>query len=61
MKVSELRRKLEKAGWYLYRSGSNHDIYRHKDSDKQIPLERHQTKEVAKGTERAILKLAGLL
>ena len=29
MKWSEIRRVAEQRGWFLYRNGSRHDIYRH--------------------------------
>ena len=29
MKVSEMLRVLKKDGWYLYREGRNHSMYRH--------------------------------
>lgn len=60
MKWNELKRMLEKKGWYLYRSGSRHDIYRHPDKPDQIAVGRHGSEEVKKGTEKSIKKVAGL-
>lgn len=60
MKVSEMERILTKDGWYIHRSGSNHDLYRHPTKEGQIPLSRHKGQELAKGTEQRILKDAGL-
>lgn len=60
MKVSELLKILKKDGWELYRNGKRHDIYRHPTKDGQIPIPRHGSQEVAKGTEQQILKDAGL-
>ena len=50
MKWSELRRIAEKKGWYLYRNGSKHDIYRHSDKVYPIEIGRHDKEEIRKGT-----------
>ena len=60
MKISELLKILKKDGWYLYRNGGRHDIYRHPTKPNQLTIPRHGSKEVAKGTEQRILKDAGL-
>ncbi len=60
MKIKELLKILKKDGWYLYKNGSRHDLYRHPSKLGQIPIPRHGAKEVAKGTEQNILKQAGL-
>lgn len=59
-KISELVRELINDGWYLYKNGGNHDLYRHESKPGQIPVPRHGSKEVAKGTEHSIRKAAGL-
>lgn len=59
-KVSEILKRLKKDGWYLHRHGANHDQYRHPTKKGQIPVPRHGSSEVAKGTENSILKAAGL-
>ena len=60
MKFSELYRKLERAGWYIDRTGK-HRIYVHKDYPGiAIPVGKHGTKEVPFGTMKSILKQAGL-
>ena len=59
-KVSELLKLLKKDGWFLYRNGSKHDIYRHPVKDNQLTVPRHAAKEMAKGTYESILKAAGL-
>lgn len=60
MKHSELYRKLEKAGWYVERTKKHH-IYVHQDKPGiKIPVGKHSTEEVAKGTLNSILKAAGL-
>jgi len=62
MKVSELRRLLEKNGWFIHRHGASHDMYRHieRKTEPSIPVSRHMTEELKKGTENSILKKAGL-
>jgi mRNA interferase HicA len=60
MKISELLKLLTADGWYLYKHGKKHDLYRHPTKSGQIPVPRHQSQELKKGTERAILKDAGL-
>lgn len=60
MKTSELLKILRKDGWFLERSGSRHDIYKHPTKKEQIAIPRHGTKELAVGTANQILKEAGL-
>ncbi len=59
MKWSELRKIAEKHGWYLYRSGSRHDIYRHPDKDFSIQIGRHASEEVKTGLARKLKKQIG--
>jgi mRNA interferase HicA len=58
--VNVILKLLKKEGWYLYRSGGNHDLYRHKNKPNQIPIPRHGSKELANGTLNSIMKAAGL-
>lgn len=60
MKVNEVLKLLKRDGWYLHRHGKRHDLYRHETKPNQIPIPRHQAKEVANGTLDSILKDAGL-
>jgi predicted RNA binding protein YcfA (HicA-like mRNA interferase family) len=62
VKVSELRRVLEKNGWYIVRHGANHDLYGHPErlNEPPVPVGRHMSKEIKKGTANSILKQAGL-
>lgn len=60
MKVSELRRLIEKAGCFIKRSGGNHDMYYSPLTGKLFPVSRHMSQEVPKGTERSIKKAAGV-
>ncbi|HRB71176.1 MAG TPA: type II toxin-antitoxin system HicA family toxin [Flavobacterium sp.] len=58
--VNELLKLLKKDGWYLYRNGANHDMYRHLTKPGQLTIPRHGLKEMASGTYSSILKAAGL-
>jgi len=60
VKVSEILKILKKDGWFLHRNGSKHDLYRHPKKEGQIPVPRHTSQELKKGTEESILKSAGL-
>lgn len=50
MKWSELRRIAEEYGWRKWRSGANHDIYRHPDRKGILQIARHGSEEVKTGT-----------
>lgn len=60
MKYAELLKVLKQDGWELHRNGARHDLYRHPTKQGQIPIPRHQSKEVKDGTLAKILKDAGL-
>ena len=60
MKFSELRRRIEAAGCFIVRNGANHDIYFSPITGLKFPVGRHMSEEVPKGTERSILRKAGL-
>lgn len=59
MKFSELYRLLEENGWEK-KKGAKHIKYVHPDFSKPIPVGRHPSKEVPKGTLEAIKREAGL-
>ncbi len=59
MKWAELRRIAERNGWYLYRHGSKHDIYLHKDKDYLIEIERHDSREIKTGLYYKLKKQIG--
>ena len=59
MKFSELYRKLERDGWYIERTAKHH-IYVHPNKPGKIPVGKHGSDEVPKGTLNSILKTAGL-
>jgi len=62
MKVSEIRKILEKNGWYIVRHGAKHDLYAHSErlNEQPVPVSRHFAQEMKKGTVQSILKHAGL-
>mgnify|MGYP001393492185 CR=1 FL=1 len=59
MKFTELYRLLESNGW-TRSEGGKHAKYTHPDFDYPIPVGRHPSKEVPKGTLEKIKKDAGL-
>ncbi len=59
MKWNELKRIATKKGWYLYRNGSSHDIYRHKEKQGVILIGRHGKEEIRKGTFNKLKKQIG--
>jgi len=61
MKYSELRKRIETAGCFIVRHGANHDIYFSPITEMKFPVGRHMSQEVPNGTEKSILKKAGLL
>lgn len=56
MKTRDLIKLLENNGWYLKRSGGNHDVYTNGIDCEMIP--RH--KEVKENLAKAIIKRRGL-
>jgi predicted RNA binding protein YcfA (HicA-like mRNA interferase family) len=60
MKVSELRRVLERAGCFILRHGANHDLYYSPITGLAFPVSRHMSQELPSGTERSIKKKAGI-
>lgn len=59
-KVSQVLKLLKEDGWVLLRNGSRHDLYHRPTKPNVIPLQRHGSQELAKGTLHSILKDAGL-
>ncbi|MEM7693863.1 MAG: type II toxin-antitoxin system HicA family toxin [Pseudomonadota bacterium] len=55
----ELIKLLEADGWILARVRGSHHLFVHPEKPGAIPIP-HPKKEMKKGTERAILKAAGL-
>lgn len=56
MKRRDLIKLLEKNGWWLYRNGTNHDIYT--NGKKSEPIPRHT--ELKENLAKAIIKRQGL-
>lgn len=56
MKRKDLVKLLEANGWYLKRSGGNHDIYT--DGTKSEPIPRHS--EINEMLAKGIIKKLGL-
>jgi len=56
MKWSEIRKIAENKGWYLYRYGANHDIYRHNEKDFPILIGRHKSEEIPKDAYHRLKK-----
>lgn len=48
---------LNKHGWYLKRKGGNHNIYKHPQLSKSVPVPRHK---LNKNTAESILKQCGI-
>ncbi len=59
MKWNELRKIAETNGWYLWRHGANHDVYRHPDKSYPIQIGRHGTEEIKNGTFNKLKKQIG--
>lgn len=60
LKVSELTKRLKKAGCYLLQHGKEHDEWYSPITGKKFRVPRHQSKEMANGTVNRILKDAGI-
>jgi len=53
-------RVLERNGWKLERIKGSHHIYSHPRNVFPLPVPVHGNKTLAKGTQRAIMRAAGL-
>ena len=60
MKASELTRLAKKHGCHIKRHGSEHDIWINPKTGNTASISRHQSKEVATGTAKKIIKELGL-
>ena len=60
MKTSELLHLLQVSGCWLVRHGANHDIWSSPITNKRFPVPRHESKEVALGTLKDIMKKSGI-
>ncbi len=57
MKCNELTKMLEKAKCYVARHGKRHDIWYSPITDKTMPVPRHGSQEIPKGTANNIIKV----
>ncbi len=60
MKVSEMKKLLEKSGCSKEKEGTNHEIWYSPITKQHFPVPRHNSKELPTGTEKNIRKQAGL-
>jgi len=60
MKSSELFRLLTKDGWYKVSQKGSHIKMKHPTKEGVLFVPYHGSKEIAKGTELHLLKLAGI-
>lgn len=60
MKYSELKKLLKKNGCKSVQEGARHEMWYSPITGKTFPVGRHDSKEVASGTLKAIRKQAGL-
>ncbi len=58
MKSRELLKLLKQNGWYELRQSGSHIIMEHSTNKNKISIPFHTSKEIKKGTLKAILKLA---
>jgi predicted RNA binding protein YcfA (HicA-like mRNA interferase family) len=57
MKWSEFEELARMKGWYFYRNGKNHYIYRHANCPESLLIERHLGKEMRPKIYKRLLKL----
>lgn len=60
MKVREIIRIVERAGWVLVRTRGSHRQYKHPTRLGLVTIPGNQNAELAVGTMRSILKQAGI-
>jgi len=60
-KVGEVIKMLEADGWVLNRTRGSHRVYVHPDKPGIVVVPGKLSKDLPLGTERSILKQAGLL
>lgn len=61
MKAKELEKLVIEKGWYIDRQQGSHRIYKHGEIKGIVVIPFHGSKDLPKGTERSILKKAGLI
>jgi predicted RNA binding protein YcfA (HicA-like mRNA interferase family) len=60
IKVRDLIRMVEQDGWKLVRVTGSHRHYRHPDKSGTVTIPGHPSDVLAIGTEKSVLKQAGL-
>jgi mRNA interferase HicA len=60
MKSSEFLRLLKRHGWYVIRQTGSHMIMRHDLRNEEITFPYHGSKELTKGLEMKLRKIAGI-
>jgi predicted RNA binding protein YcfA (HicA-like mRNA interferase family) len=60
MKVKEIIKLLENDGWFLERMNGSHRHYTHDIKKGIVTVPGKLSSDIAKGTEKSILKQAGL-
>jgi predicted RNA binding protein YcfA (HicA-like mRNA interferase family) len=61
VKAKEIEKLVLNQGWYEIRQRGSHRIYKHGEIKGIVVIPFHGSKDLPKGTERSILKKAGLL
>ncbi len=60
MKYSEIKRKLKKAGCYLKREGTRHEMWYSPLTGNSFPVSRHNKEEANVKTFKSIIKQSGV-
>ena len=60
MKYNEFIRLLKSKGWFEVRQSGSHVIMQHPDTEVQLTVPNHGSKEIGKGLQQKIMKQAGL-
>ena len=60
-KVAEIIRLIEEDGWYLVAVRGSHRPYKHPEKPGWVTIPGKLSKELPPGTERSILRQAGLI
>jgi predicted RNA binding protein YcfA (HicA-like mRNA interferase family) len=61
LKVSEIIKLIEDDGWYLVATRGSHQQYKHPVKSGRVTVPGKLSKELPPGTERSILRQAGLM
>jgi predicted RNA binding protein YcfA (HicA-like mRNA interferase family) len=60
MKVKEMIQKIEADGWYFERQKGSHRQFRHSTKKGTVTVAGKPSEEIKRGTEKSILKQAGM-